>query len=228
MAEHKMFSSLNLNGGSIIGSGFEVVYILPTAGNFVGRQVYYNNKEYVYNGALWVALATEGYVGEAVLTIKQGSTTKGTFSANEHTGKTIILDAVVPLNQSVGFIDAGNSAGFYDESISNYIITNTDANFVNKLVNNQLSIIAPKPTVDLFFSLSSSDDIQDLFTKLSDKGVKTFLQSFMVDGTKKYRYFVENDYQSILATGNFRLIVKLCPDPNTQETSVILEAYREI
>lgn len=228
MAEQKIFSALNLNGNSIIGGGFEVVFILPSDGNFVGRQVYYNGKYYFFNGAVWVAFASEGYVGEGVLTIKQGGATKGIFSANEKTNKTITLDPVVPLNQGIKFIDADNAQGFYDASVSDYIITNTDGDFIAQLIANKLSIISSNPNVNLSLSLVSSDKVKDLFVRLDDKTIRTFLQSFKVADTTQYRYFVENDYQSILGSGNFRLIVKLCPNPSTGETSVILEAYREV
>ena len=48
-----MTGNLNMSGNSFERAGFEVVASLPTANNFVGRQVTYQGRSYIWNGSAW-------------------------------------------------------------------------------------------------------------------------------------------------------------------------------
>lgn len=54
MAEKKFEVGIDLRGNSIKNAGFEVVTSLPTTNNFVGRQVTYQGKSYIWDGSSWV------------------------------------------------------------------------------------------------------------------------------------------------------------------------------
>ena len=58
MAKKKFGVDQDLQGNKIINGGFEVVTSLPTANNFVGRQVTYQGRIYIWDGSAWKNDAT--------------------------------------------------------------------------------------------------------------------------------------------------------------------------
>ena len=48
-----MTGNLNMSGNSFENAGFEVVTSLPTTNNFVGRQVTYQGRSYIWDGSAW-------------------------------------------------------------------------------------------------------------------------------------------------------------------------------
>lgn len=64
MAEVDFLTSINLKGNTLKNAGFEVLTALPTTDNFVGRQIFYNNKPYFWTGSTWVTFNEEDCSGE--------------------------------------------------------------------------------------------------------------------------------------------------------------------
>ncbi len=55
MADFEVKENINLGGNQIKNAGFEVVTSLPTANNnFLGRQVTYQGRSYIWDGSAWV------------------------------------------------------------------------------------------------------------------------------------------------------------------------------
>lgn len=148
MARKKYHSGIDLQGGDLANAGFEVVTSLPATNNFIGRQVTYQGRSYIWDGSAWKNDSDYLEIGGRNYYSLQGITTTGSFyrkTISVEPNTVYIICTTIP-RPSPGLMDCWAESGgtIAESSASNGV--SFDAPRVLTADSNGLITVSFRPT----------------------------------------------------------------------------------
>ena len=173
----KFLNDLNINENSLKNGRFEEVSSLPSTNLFVGRQVVYNNKIYIYTDSGWISTSQIKYKTTAEWKAENPILLKGEMGYDSTSKRYKIGDGVNTWKKLQYDIDAGVLSSGQQLVVNGNGILGDNTNF---------SQLVYDPT--MYFNGSSG------VFKQSENGVSSTINSDLfipIDTTKKYRMSID-------------------------------------